>query len=197
MVARLPVCVGAGRRCRHKPTRRGRANGHGARFRVAWKMRPDCEKPHRPGGDDALLAPLHRARPRRARVLTAVERDPIASARRAALRSTPGRSVAYATGAWAESTGSVGGLTDGFAADCEVTQGFSAESATHHLFAALSTRQSTQDGRDAAVVGRAAFDAVARAMASALDRLNVAVCAFDADDRTAFWNDTYLRFFPE
>ena len=98
---------------------------------------------------------------------------------------------------WAESSGAIGVLTEGFGADAMATEGFSADSATHHLFAALSTRQAAHDGRDAPVARRDGFGAAAQAMAAALDRLNVAVCAFDADDRTAVWNDTYLRFFPE
>ena len=147
-----------------------------------------------PGGDDVPLAPLDHPRGPRAGFVTAVERDPIVLGHRA-LRGAPGRSLAAAR--WAESTGSVGVLTDAFAADSAVTEGFTADSATHHLFAALSTRDGGHDGRDAAIVGGSGFDAAARAMALALDRLNVAVCAFDADDRTAFWNDTYLRFFPE
>ncbi|MGZ8259371.1 MAG: PAS-domain containing protein [Caldimonas sp.] len=75
-----------------------------------------------------------------------------------------------------------------------MTEGFSGDSATHQLFATLSTRLA--GGRHAAA-GRAAFDLAPPAMAAALDRINVALCAFDADDRTALWNDTYLRFFPE
>jgi PAS domain-containing protein len=98
---------------------------------------------------------------------------------------------------WADSTGAIGVLTGGFGADATVTGGFTADSATHPLFAALSTRQAAHDGRAAPVAHRDGFGAAARAMAAALDRLNVAVCAFDADDRTAVWNDTYLRFFPE
>ncbi|HEY2561880.1 MAG TPA: PAS domain-containing protein [Caldimonas sp.] len=101
-------------------------------------------------------------------------------------QSSPARSVACAAG-WDDSSGAVGVLTEGFGTD----------SATHHLFAALSTRQPAHDIREASVAHRDRFGAAAQAIAAALDRLNVAVCAFDADDRTAFWNDAYLRFFPE
>ena len=149
-----------------------------------------------PGGDDAPIAPLCRAHRARQRFLTAVDRETIAAGRRAVLRSATVRSMAHAN--WAESTGAVGVLTEGFGADGAVTEGYTAvDSATHHLFAALSTRQGAHDGRDAPVARRDEFGAAARAMAAALDRLHVAVCAFDADDRTAVWNDTYLRFFPE
>jgi len=34
-------------------------------------------------------------------------------------------------------------------------------------------------------------------MAELLDSLNIAVCAFDDDDRTVLWNRSFLRFFPE
>lgn len=34
-------------------------------------------------------------------------------------------------------------------------------------------------------------------MAATLDGLNVAMCAFDAEDRTILWNRAFLRFFPE
>ena len=166
-------------------------------------MRSHREKPPRlEEGDDAPIASLDRARFACRRSPTAVNRDPIAAGRRVAVRSRP-----LARGAWTESTGSVGVVTEGFGDDAPategfgddaaVTQGFTADSATHHLFAALSTRSAAHDGRGAPVARRAGFDAAARTMAASLDRLNVAVCAFDADDRTAFWNDTYLRFFPE
>ena len=149
-----------------------------------------------PGGDDVPIAPLRRSHRARERFLTAVDRETIAAGRRAVLRSATVRSMAHAN--WAESTGAVGVLTEGFGADGAVTEGYTAvDSATHHLFAALSTRQGAHDGRDAPVARRDEFGAAARAMAAALDRLHVAVCAFDADDRTAVWNDTYLRFFPE
>jgi len=148
-----------------------------------------------PGGHDVPIASLRLAHRMRDRFLTAVDRDPIA-ARRVAQRNATVRSMARAN--WAESTGSIGVLTDGFSADSVVTEGFTAaDSATHHLFAALSTRSAAHDGREAPVARRDEFGAAARAMAAALDRLNVAACAFDADDRTAVWNDTYLRFFPE
>ncbi|HEY2188666.1 MAG TPA: PAS domain-containing protein [Caldimonas sp.] len=88
---------------------------------------------------------------------------------------------------WDDSGGTVGVLTEGFSTD----------SPTHHLFAALSTRLPGHDLREASVVRRDRFGTATPAIAVALDRLNVAVCAFDADDRTAFWNDAYLRFFPE
>ncbi|HZW75064.1 MAG TPA: PAS domain-containing protein, partial [Caldimonas sp.] len=125
-----------------------------------------------------------------------MDRETIAAGRRAVLRSATVRSMAHAN--WAESTGAVGVLTEGFGADGAITEGYTAvDSATHHLFAALSTRQGAHDSRDAPIARRDEFGAAARAMAAALDRLHVAVCAFDADDRTAVWNDTYLRFFPE
>jgi len=160
-------------------------------------MRPQRERPPRLREvDDVPHAPLRRAHRLRDRFLTAVDREPMAAARRAALRSAPVRSMARAN--WAESTGSIGVLTEGFGPVSTVSERFSgADSATHHLFAALSTRHAGHDGRDAPVARRDEFGAAARAMATALDRLNVAVCAFDADDRTAVWNDTYLRFFPE
>jgi PAS domain-containing protein len=149
-----------------------------------------------PGGHDVPIASLRLAHRMRDRFLTAVDRHPIAAGRRVAQRSTTVRSMARAN--WAESTGSIGVLTDGFGADSVVTEGFTAaDSAAHHLFAALSTRNAAHEGRQAPVARRDEFGAAARAMAAALDRLNVAVCAFDADDRTAVWNDTYLRFFPE
>jgi hypothetical protein len=88
--------------------------------------------------------------------------------------------------AWDDSSGSLGVITEGYTAD----------STTHHLFAALSTRQ-PNDARAGGIAQRMVFDAATPAIAATLDRLNVAVCGFDADDRTAFWNDTYLRFFPE
>ena len=148
-----------------------------------------------PGGDDVPIAPLRRAHRARRRLLTAVDRESIVAGRRVAARASPVHSMAHAN--WAESSGAIGVLTEGFGADAMATEGFSADSATHHLFAALSTRQAAHDGRDAPVARRDGFGAAAQAMAAALDRLNVAVCAFDADDRTAVWNDTYLRFFPE
>ena len=36
-----------------------------------------------------------------------------------------------------------------------------------------------------------------RAIAAALDQLEVAMCAFDSQDRTLLWNQTFLEFFPE
>ena len=36
-----------------------------------------------------------------------------------------------------------------------------------------------------------------RTMAATLDGLNVAMCAFDGEDRTILWNRAFLRFFPE
>lgn len=36
-----------------------------------------------------------------------------------------------------------------------------------------------------------------RLVVRALDQLEVAVCIFDAKDRTLLWNDTFLQFFPE
>lgn len=38
---------------------------------------------------------------------------------------------------------------------------------------------------------------ILRLVAAALDQLEVAVCIFDAKDRTLLWNDTFLQFFPE
>lgn len=38
---------------------------------------------------------------------------------------------------------------------------------------------------------------ILRLVALALDQLEVAVCVFDAKDRTLLWNDTFLQFFPE
>lgn len=38
---------------------------------------------------------------------------------------------------------------------------------------------------------------ILRLVALALDQLEVAVCVFDANDRTQLWNDTFLQFFPE
>lgn len=38
---------------------------------------------------------------------------------------------------------------------------------------------------------------ILRVVALALDQLEVAVCFFDANDRTQLWNDTFLQFFPE
>jgi len=93
--------------------------------------------------------------------------------------------VACVTGAWNDS----GSL-------CVITEGYTGDSAAHHLFAALSTRQ-PREASEGGIAQRLAFDVATPAIAATLDRLNVAVCAFDADDRTAFWNDTYLRFFPE
>ena len=94
--------------------------------------------------------------------------------------------MACVAGAWDDSGGSLG----------VITEGYSGDSTTQHLFAALSTRQPQEERADG-IAQRKSFDAVTPAIAATLDRLNVAVCAFDADDRTAFWNDTYLRFFPE
>ena len=34
-------------------------------------------------------------------------------------------------------------------------------------------------------------------MGSLLDSIDIALCLFDADDRTLVWNDCFLRFFPE
>ncbi len=42
-----------------------------------------------------------------------------------------------------------------------------------------------------------ASEAALRAMAMALDQLEVAMCVFDDEDRTILWNDTFLLFFPE
>ena len=106
--------------------------------------------------------------------------------RRQASLSLAARPVACVAGAWDDSGGSLG----------VITEGYSGDSTTQHLFAALSTRQ-PQEERAEGIAQRKSFDAVTPAIAATLDRLNVAVCAFDADDRTAFWNDTYLRFFPE
>lgn len=36
-----------------------------------------------------------------------------------------------------------------------------------------------------------------QSLGDALDGLDVALCAFDADDRALAWNSTFLRFFPE
>ena len=117
--------------------------------------------------------------------------DPVAldHRQRAPLQSVPpARARACETGAWDESCpASQPGV---------VTAGFSSDSATHHLFAALSTRL-VHERQEGSVAERVAFDAATPAIAAALDRLNVALCAFDGDDRTALWNDTYLRFFPE
>jgi PAS domain-containing protein len=117
-----------------------------------------------------------------------VEREAIVVGLRqhAPLRSSLAGSMASAAG-WDDSSGAVGVLTEGFSTD----------SATQHLFAALSTRQPGHDVREASVGRRDRSGIAAPAIAAALDRLNVAVCAFDADDRTAFWNDAYLRYFPE
>jgi signal transduction histidine kinase/ActR/RegA family two-component response regulator len=41
------------------------------------------------------------------------------------------------------------------------------------------------------------IDETLRTMAATLDGLNVAMCAFDAEDRTIVWNRAFLRFFPE
>ena len=106
--------------------------------------------------------------------------------RRQASLSLAARPVACVAGAWDDSGGSLG----------VITEGYSGDSTTQHLFAALSTRQPQEERADG-IAQRKSFDAVTPAIAATLDRLNVAVCAFDADDRTAFWNDTYLRFFPE
>ena len=92
--------------------------------------------------------------------------------------------MACVAGGWDDS-GSLGGLTEGLGA-----------ASTTQLFAGLSTRQ-PQEAREASVAGRDGVEGSAPPIAATLDCLNVAVCAFDADDRTAFWNDTYLRFFPE
>ena len=120
-----------------------------------------------------------------------MERDPIALGhrQRASLQGLlPARAMACATGGWEESApaSQLGA----------VTEGYSGDSATHHLFAALSTRLA-HERQQGNVTERVAFDAATPAIAATLDRLNVALCAFDADDRTALWNDTYLRFFPE
>ena len=117
-----------------------------------------------------------------------MERDPITVGHRqkAPLQGSPARSVACAGGGW-EDSDALG----------VVTEGYTTDSAGHPLFAALSTRQPAHDAYEASVARHARFDPTTPAMAAALDRLNVAVCAFDADDRTAFWNDTYLQFFPE
>jgi PAS domain-containing protein len=103
----------------------------------------------------------------------------------ARLQSAVVHPLAGAAAAWHDSSGSLGVLTEGFSGD----------SATHHLFAALSTRHAAGSVRVAAPRDRLA--PATRTLAAALDRLQVAVCVFDADDRTALWNDTYLRFFPE
>jgi diguanylate cyclase (GGDEF)-like protein len=39
--------------------------------------------------------------------------------------------------------------------------------------------------------------ALLRTIAEALDGLEVALCVFDAEDRTQLWNRSFLRFFPE
>ena len=39
--------------------------------------------------------------------------------------------------------------------------------------------------------------AILRAVAGALDQIDVAVCIFDSGDRTQLWNETFLKFFPE
>jgi PAS domain-containing protein len=117
-----------------------------------------------------------------------VDRHFVAIARAAAApgRSASAHRAAVAVGGWDDSAGALGVLTEGY----------TSESATQQLFAALSTRPAIESGQRAvAQVDRA--EDMSPSMAAALDRLNVAVCAFDADDRTAFWNDTYLRFFPE
>jgi PAS domain-containing protein len=121
-------------------------------------------------------------------VLSAVGRDltAVAVTEPARLQSAVVRPLSGAGIAWGDSSGSLGVLTDGFTAD----------SATHHLFAALSTRDAAERGEPIAAP-RQRVGAETRALAAALDRLQVAVCVFDADDRTALWNDTYLRFFPE
>lgn len=36
-----------------------------------------------------------------------------------------------------------------------------------------------------------------QSLGDALDGLDVALCAFDAQDRALAWNGTFLRFFPE
>ena len=96
------------------------------------------------------------------------------------------RPLARAAAGWDDSSGSLAVLTEGFTGD----------SATHHLFAALSTRDPA-DRSERVAVRRDRLAPATRSLAAALDRLQVAVCFFDADDRTALWNDTYLRFFPE
>jgi PAS domain-containing protein len=121
----------------------------------------------------------------------AVEGDPVAAGhgQRTPLPGvSPARAMACVTASW-DASGPTSDL--GVA-----TEGFTADSATHHLFAALSTRLA-HERRHGSVAERVAFDAATPAIAATLDRLNVALCAFDADDRTALWNDTYLRFFPE
>ena len=40
-------------------------------------------------------------------------------------------------------------------------------------------------------------DAQFRSLAGVLDSLHVGLCLFDAEDRTLFWNRTFLRLFPE
>jgi PAS domain-containing protein len=40
-------------------------------------------------------------------------------------------------------------------------------------------------------------DALLRAVGTALDGLEVALCVFDHHDRTLAWNNTFLAFFPE
>jgi PAS domain-containing protein len=60
-----------------------------------------------------------------------------------------------------------------------------------HLFAALSTRDLQPAARPTG--GRAQL----RAIAASLDGLGVAICAFDSEGRTLFWNETFLSFFPE
>ena len=119
-----------------------------------------------------------------------MDRDPVAMLHRlrASAQSVSAARPLACVGAWGE-TGDSGQLG-------AVTEGFTADSATHHLFAALSTRLA-KERQQGTVAERVAFDAATPAIAASLDRLNVALCAFDADDRTALWNDTYLRFFPE
>src|SRR5450631_2278048 len=34
-------------------------------------------------------------------------------------------------------------------------------------------------------------------IAATLDGLDIAMCAFDSDDRTVLWNRAFLRYFPE
>jgi PAS domain-containing protein len=162
----------------------------GVSGRIAW-WHGRCARRPKPVGwevTDGLLDVFGCVRRARTDRLTVMGREAIAvgQRQRAPFESSPARSMACA-GAWDDSRGAVG----------VITEGFSTDSATQHLFAALSTRQAAHDVHEASVACRNGFGAVTPAIAAALDRLNVAVCAFDADDRTAFWNDAYLRFFPE
>lgn len=38
---------------------------------------------------------------------------------------------------------------------------------------------------------------ILKPIAAALDQLEVAICVFDAEDKTLVWNETFLHFFPE